>query len=212
MTKIARPLPAAHEARLVPTGLFALATLLSVAIALVSYRYLGAAEEIPEQIQANRFVSPWLMVHAGTAATALLLGPVQFTRTLRARHPAVHRWMGRTYVAACMAGGVSGFMLAAGASTGMPAVAGFASLALAWLGSTSLAWYRAVQARIPEHRAWMIRSFSLTLAAVTLRIYLVILELLGLPFIPGYQVISFLCWVPNLLLAEWLIHRAQART
>lgn len=211
MTQIARPLTAAQAASPVPAWMFIITTLMSVAVAVVSYRYLGAAEEIPEQIQANRFVHPWLTVHAGAAATALLLGPAQFLKTLRARRPGLHRWIGRTYVLGCLVGGVSGLMLAAGASTGAPAVAGFASLALIWLGATGLAWYRAVQGRIATHRAWMIRSFALTLAAVTLRVYLVLLELFDLPFITGYQAISFLCWVPNLLLAEWLIRRDRSK-
>ncbi|GGX94630.1 DUF2306 domain-containing protein [Massilia dura] len=211
MTHIARPPATTHRTSLVPAWLFALTTLLSVAVALVSYRYLGAAPEIPEQIGANRFVSPWLVVHAGSAATALLLGPTQFSRKLRARRAALHRWMGRVYVLGCMAGGVSGLVLAAGASTGIPTVMGFGSLALAWLGSTGLAWYRAVHGDIGEHRAWMVRSFALTLAAVTLRVYLAILGIFELPFITGYQAISFLCWMPNLMLAEWLIRRRRAR-
>lgn len=211
MNDIAKSLPMVRDTRLVPIWLFGLTSIASIAIALVSYRYLGMLEEIPEQIRTNRFVTPWLVVHAGAAATALLLGPAQFLKTLRARHLGLHRWMGRVYVLACTVGGASGFMLAAGASTGIPTVIGFGSLALTWLGATSLAWYRAVQGRIADHRVWMIRSFALTLAAVTLRLYLTVLEVFELPFVVGYQAISFLCWVPNLMLAEWLIRRVHAR-
>lgn len=74
-----------------PTGmpgwLFTLMTLLSVATALVSYRYLGKADYIPAQIQANAHFNPWLAVHVAGAATALLLGPVQFMPVLRLRRP-----------------------------------------------------------------------------------------------------------------------------
>ena len=57
----------------------------------------------------------------------------------------------------------------------------------------------------------MIRSFALTLAAVTLRTYLPISGLLHLDFMQAYVAISFLAWVPNLLIAEtWLALRAPS--
>jgi len=56
----------------------------------------------------------------------------------------------------------------------------------------------------------MIRSFALTLAAVTLRIYIPIGLALPVPFEVSYQAISFLCWVPNLLLAELYLRRQKA--
>ena len=73
----------------------------------------------------------------------------------------------------------------------------------------SLAWRRAMQRRFTEHRAWMIRSFALTLAAVTLRLYLPVASLMSIPFDDAYRAISFLAWVPNLLVAElYLRYRA----
>jgi hypothetical protein len=58
----------------------------------------------------------------------------------------------------------------------------------------------------------MIRSFALTLAAVTLRIYLPLGIMLNHgDFYTPYRAIAWLCWVPNLLLAElWL--RAISRS
>ena len=57
------------------------------------------------------------------------------------------------------------------------------------------------------HRKWMIRSFALTFAAVTLRLYLPIAQLLPIEFDNAYRVISFLCWVPNLIVAEAYLRR-----
>jgi len=54
----------------------------------------------------------------------------------------------------------------------------------------------------------MIRNFALTFAAVTLRIWLPLMAgLMHVPFTPAYVTVSWLCWVPNLLLAEVLVHR-----
>ena len=58
----------------------------------------------------------------------------------------------------------------------------------------------------------MIGSYALTLAAVTLRIYLPLSLALGVPFANAYRVISWLCWVPNIILAEWLVRRTQVPT
>ncbi len=53
----------------------------------------------------------------------------------------------------------------------------------------------------------MTRSYALTLAAVTLRIWLPMSQVAGIPFADAYQVVAWLCWVPNLVVAEWLIIR-----
>lgn len=106
---------------------------------------------------------------------------------------------------------MGGLVLAFGSTAGPIATAGFGLLALAWLATTVQAWRMALARRVAEHRAWMIRSMALTLAAVTLRLYLPFAALGPIPFFDAYRAIAFLCWVPNLLLAEvWLKRRGLA--
>ena len=50
------------------------------------------------------------------------------------------------------------------------AVAGFALLDLAMLFTTATALRMIVARRVADHRRWMIRSFALILAGVTLRL------------------------------------------
>jgi uncharacterized membrane protein len=180
--------------------------LLSAGVALVSYRYLPKiavlAPTLAPQIVANLFARPWLDVHIAGAATALLIGPFQFLPGLRARHRALHRWMGRLYVFSCLGGGVAGLIVAFGSTAGPIATAGFGSLAVIWIYANIQAWRLAMARRFDEHRAWMIRSFALTFAAVTLRLYLPLIPLTGYSFVEGYRAISFLAWVPNLMVAE----------
>jgi uncharacterized membrane protein len=185
--------------------LWGLAAFLSVGVALVSYRYLPEVGPIPPEVRDNLFFRPWLALHAGAAATALLVGAFQFLPRLRARRRAVHRWLGRIYATGCLVGGLSGLLLAAGTSAGPIGSAGFGGLAIAWLITTGQGWRFARARRFDEHRRWMIRSYALTFAAVTLRLYLPFPPLLGFDFMEGYRVISFLCWVPNLMLAELYI-------
>lgn len=187
------------------------AALSSVAIALYAYHYLAPGAAAPSGIAANPMARPWLYVHAGLAGTAMLTGPLQFLARLRAARPRLHRWIGRTYVFACLTGGSAGLLLAFGSTAGPPARAGFAALAVIWILTTTQAWRMALQRRFDLHRRWMIRSFALTFAAVTLRLYLPIAQVAQLDFLSAYQAIAWLCWVPNLLVAELYLGRGGVR-
>ena len=179
-----------------------LAGFLSAAIALFSYRYLAGIEPLAPNIVANLYARPFLYLHVAGAATALLVMPLQFLTPLRARRPKLHGWIGRLYVAGCTAGGLGGFVLAFGSTAGLPVTLGFGLLAPIWAGVTIMGWRTAVARRFQEHRAWMIRSAALTFAAVTLRLYLPILQLAGLNFLLAYRLTAFISWIPNLILAE----------
>ena len=186
----------------------------SALIAVASWRYLvpGAPGGAPPILENSFTRYGALTVHAGAASTALLVGPFQFLAGLRTRRTGVHRWTGRLYVLACLVGGVSGAVLAAGARTGLPSTIGFGTLAVVWLFSTWRAYDLARQGRIAEHRRWMIRSFALTFAAVTLRLYLPFVFLSPLGYVNGYRVVSFACWIPNLVVAEMLVRRRSPLT
>jgi uncharacterized membrane protein len=169
---------------------------------------LLAVGPVPDLIATNRLVNPWLAIHVAGAATALLVAPTQFLASIRTRYRSIHRWAGRVYALACCVGGVAGFVLALGASTGSVSTAGFGLLAVLWVATTTRAWNHARRRDFVAHRAWMIRSFALTFAAVTLRLYLPLLTFLPVEFADGYRAISFLCWVPNLLVAELYLRSA----
>lgn len=149
-------------------------------------------------------------LHLGGAGLALAIGPFQFNTRLRTRFLEIHRWMGRTYVICVLLGGTAALALATISQAGLPAHVGFGLLAGLWLFATGMA-YRYIRAGDQvSHRRWMIRSYALTFAAVTLRIYLPLSQVAGMQFDPAYQTISWLCWVPNLVVAEWLILRQRA--
>jgi len=137
---------------------------------------------------------------------ALALMPFQFWKGLRARRPQVHRWIGRTYGLCILLAGVGSLLMAVGTEAGPVAGVGFGLLAVLWLGSTGYGIWLAQQGRIAEHQRWMIRSAALTFAAVTLRVYLPFL-FMTLGEEAGYTLVAWLCWVPNLVVAEWLLLR-----
>lgn len=118
--------------------------------------------------------------------------------------------MGRVYVAVVLVGGGGPLGLALGSDGGFVAHVGFGMLAVLWLTATVQAYRRIRAGDQISHRDWMIRSFALTLAAVALRLYLPLSQIAGIPFADAYQAVAWACWVPNLIVAEWLVLRRPA--
>jgi hypothetical protein len=86
---------------------------------------------------------------------------------------------------------------------------GFGTLALAWLLTAALAFARARQRGFDEHRAWMMRSYSLTFAAATVR--LAAFPILVLTRDPVVAITcTFWSWILNLMVAECFIRRRSA--
>ncbi|MCR0985017.1 DUF2306 domain-containing protein [Roseomonas populi] len=184
-----------------------LLAVLATGVAVWSMRY--GLPVVPQPNLSN-FVTrrPALTVHALSASIALLVGPWQFLPGLRARCIALHRALGRTYAVAVLVAWLSSIPIALHAETGAVASAGFLALGAAWIATTAVAVERAMQRDIAAHRRWMVRSYALTAAAITLRIYLGAGIALGIPLTVVYPAIAWLCWVPNLLAAEWWVRRA----
>lgn len=190
--------------------------LLSVGVAGYAFFHVATNfRAVPGEVAANGFFSPWgLKVHITASAFAMLIGPFQFLPAVRRTAPQIHRWMGRIYVTACLVGGGAGAAIALYSASGPIAGWGFMGLAVFWLLTTTMAWLSAMRRDFVAHERWMIRSFALTLAAVTLRLYLPSAFFLPFSFEQTYTVIAWACWVPNLLIAEAFIatkRRPQAR-
>jgi uncharacterized membrane protein len=176
----------------------------SAGVVVYGTRYFVA---LPPDAHFARYILP-LRLHIAGGIGALLAGPWQFSQKLRARALNLHRWLGRFYLLEVALGSIAGFFMALVSKSGLPTHLGFGILAVLWF-FTGLQAYRMVrQGNIDAHRRWMIRNFALTLAAVTLRVQLpFLMAVLRWPFPPAYITVSWLCWVPNLLIAEWMVRR-----
>jgi uncharacterized membrane protein len=142
-------------------------------VVFASSRYftLDPAVYFPRQRAVYEANQGTLLLHVGSMVFALLLGPFQFLRSLRARRPAVHRLMGRVYLLGALAGGVAGLEMARFAASGPRAGLGFAFLAVGVLFTGAMAYRHIRAGRVQPHREWMTRNFALIFAAVTLRLY-----------------------------------------
>ena len=78
------------------------------------------------------------------------------------------------------------------------------------LTATGMAYWSIKHRRVAEHREWMIRSYALIYAAVALRILIPLLMVATQGnFALTYRTVSWLCWVPNVLLAELIVRRSR---
>ncbi len=187
---------------------FRVLSVLSVMIALYGFAFMFLPDDVVPEAIRDRFTTyPFAGYgHVIGGGLALLLGPIQFSPWLRRKHMAWHRWLGRMYALAVIWAGLAGLFLSQLTFGGFAGQTGFAALAILWLVSIAFAWIRIRQGNKGSHRMWMIRNFSLTLAAVSLRILLPVLTgAMGMEFEAAYTAIAWLCWVPNLIIAEWMI-------
>src|ERR1700740_1260422 len=186
------------------TAARAVMSFLALAIALYALSYLYREERaFPPDLAASFRARPWgIYSHALFGAIALALGSVQFWRGLPYSHPAFHRTLGTVYVVAALGTGAAGLYMSFFAFGGGVTQLGFGLLALSVLSTTAIAYRRIRRRDIARHREWMLRSYALIFAAVTLRIELPILIGMFHGFAPAYAVVAWLCWLPNLVLAE----------
>ena len=91
-----------------------------------------------------------------------------------------------------------------------PTGASFFLLSLVWLAITGMALWRARRGQFDLHRAWMIRSYSLTFGAVTVRALALPLALLSQN--PRFAAIAAAwSWPLNLMIAEFAIRSVRPR-
>ena len=150
-------------------------------------------------------------IHVYASMWVLLAGFTQFSRRIQRHNPLLHRTMGYVYVVdVLLITGPAGLLMGFYANGGIPSRIAFIMLAILWIFFTAMALVKARQKDFKAHRRYMIRSFALTLSALTLRAWkYAITNSFELPPMDVYRAVAWLGWVPNLIFAEWLIRRKK---
>ena len=190
--------------------LWAMLALFAVVNAVGALRYLLPHVPFPVPLENFTERRVALSLHALGGAIALLAGPLQFLPRYRESNWNRHRLLGWIYCGAVMLGWCASVWIAPHSQTGWVAAAGFLALGAGWIVTTGMAVRLILRGDAQGHRRWMIRSFALTAAAITLRMYLPLIFVFHLPFSVGYPAIAWLCWVPNLLGAEVYLRMVPA--
>lgn len=190
---------------------------LSILVGLYPLVYLstiirahGFLENKPPELLGSKIYLVVFFTHISLGGLALLTGWSQFSAEFRFRYLKLHRSIGKVYVVSVILSSIAGFTIAWFATGGIISALGFMALAIGWLFSIIKAYTSILNRNLQEHQAWMIRNYALTFAAVTLRIWLPFSQAaLHIDFNTAYRIISWLCWVPNLVVAEFIVRRTR---
>lgn len=152
-------------------------------------------------------------IHVYASMWVLFAGFTQFSKTIQRNRPGLHRVLGYIYVVdVLLITGPAGLLMGFYANGGITSRIAFVMLAGLWIFFTAMALIKARKGDYKSHRKYMIRSYALTLSALTLRAWKwVITNNYELPPMDVYRAVAWLGWVPNLLVAEWLIRRKKIR-
>ncbi len=148
-------------------------------------------------------------IHVFSSLFTLLSGFFQFSKFLQSRHRKIHRWIGRIYVYNILfINFPAGLIMAIYANGLWPSKLAFLILDSLWFYFTLRALLEIKRKNIKAHREFMIRSFALTCSAVTLRSWKIVLtSLFTLDPLHLYMINAWMGFVPNLIVAEWIIRK-----
>ena len=143
--------------------------------------------------------------HIILGGVALLIGWLQFNKKLRVNKKQLHRNIGKIYISCTLISGIAGFYIAFFATGGISTKIGFLSMALVWFFTTLFGFTAIKNKNVAKHQKLMIYSYAACFSAVTLRIWLPILTITLDSFLSAYRVVAWLSWVPNLIVAYFII-------
>ena len=193
------------------TGLFLLLLFTGI-MATLTLPYFSFRTDVDFLLTKQSVISDTLWrcafyTHISTSLFVLLSGGLQFSQKILYNHPRFHRGAGYVYVAlVLLLAAPSGFIMALKANGGFAARTSFALTSLLWWAFTGLAFYKIYKGKLQAHIAFMTRSYALTLSAITLRLYTLLMPFtLHLRGVDAYVTVAWLSWLPNLVVAEMLI-------
>src|SRR5215204_4689218 len=148
-------------------------------------------------------------VHVYASMWVLLAGFTQFSSHIQSYYPRLHGMFGYVYVTnVLLITGPAALLMSLYANGGLTSRIAFGTLAIGWITFTAIALVKAKNGDFAAHRNFMIRSYALTLSALTLRAWkYAITNSVELPPMDVYRMVAWLGWVPNILIAELLIRR-----
>jgi hypothetical protein len=155
---------------------------------------------------ASGFYLPFYYAHVLVGGLILTAGFFQVWTWFRNRFAKAHRLLGYFYVYGILLfAGPGGFAMSFFVDRGPFVLVSFLIQCTLWFYFTTKAVISIRKKDIEAHELWMWRSFALTLAAITLRVYIFISSFyFDLNNITAYSIIAWASWVPNLVAVEYL--------
>ncbi len=216
--------PAQEDRRRTPRLVLAILVIGVIATPVLAFPYVlldRAASRIDVQTDAAWVL---LVIHVPVAATAMILGALQFVPRIRANRRR-HRIIGRTFLGlGTVAFVVTGIPLAITTPDGNLTRFGVLIPALLWPCFAVIGWRAIRGGDVVRHREWMTRLYAVTFFALTARMVTPLLLLAQAPVMQSrydgnvQEAVSstipygqWLGWIVNLLIAQYVIHRWRTR-
>lgn len=172
---------------------------LRISVGYFDFEQIGFLRGKSQEVLCSIVFRISLIIHALTAPLCLVFGTVQIQSFIRRRARRIHRISGKIYTTLVLGfAAPSGLFLALYSES----IISFSLLAVLWWLSTYFSYKQIRLGNLVVHRRWAIRSISLLLSAIFLRFYLVGLVRVVDDLSTFYPMISWLSWIPNLLLVE----------
>lgn len=186
----------------------------SYLLLLISLQYVPFSSDVAflrikmDEVKLWYYIS-FFKVHVFTSFFLLLAGFTQFNKWIRTQYRPLHRRMGWSYIVILLlASAPSGLILGWHANGGWSSQLAFSILGVLWIYFTIQALRFAIKKDWTKHRNFMIRSYALTLSAISLRLFKYIIVFIWHPLpMDTYRVVAWLGWVVNLLIAEIILYK-----
>lgn len=161
----------------------------------------------------NAFWRTAFYIHITGGMLAILIGPFQFLKPIRRKRMGLHKQLGKIYIGAILfLAGPSGLYMAFYAEGGWMGSLGFTIMSLLWFWTTYRAYETIRKRDYNGHVRWITRSYALSFAAVTLRLYVPLTSwVLDLPEDFVVTSSAWVSWIPNLIVAEIILRYAPHR-
>lgn len=183
--------------------------LLAIPLSLNSLAYINFDPtygflRLKQDAVSSGYYLPAYYSHVLAASLILIIGIFQLNPTLGLRWRKAHQFLGKFYVAGILFISAPGALIMSFYINRGPFVfISFVIQSVLWFTFTFIAYQKIRSGNILSHKEWMFRSYSLTFAAITLRVYVFASSWffdLGLPL--SYAIIAWLSWVLNLIICE----------
>ena len=198
--------------------LFWLYFVASLVIVSAVLRLLGMSEFMATGKSADpadqHYVSHlWItLIHLIPGTLFILLGPLQFSSSIRNRWPQYHRWAGRIALFCGLFTAIAGLVM----NATFPAVGGMTkAVVLTIFGifqivALLVAWRAIMQRKFDMHRDWMIRAYAIALSVSTMRFFMIpYFILFGMPSEIIIDIGTGFSFLFNWLIAEMIIHKLR---
>ena len=137
------------------------------------------------------------------------VGPVQFWLGWKNKF-VTHKKLGKVYLFAIAFSSIASFYLAVTTKVSWVFGLGLGGLGVAWVLTTSIAYFAIRKGKIELHREWMTRSYVVTMGFVFFRFFVGVTSALQVgTLFERLEAASWFCWAFPLLFAEFFIQRKK---